>query len=76
MSRGRVVMVSILGSTDGFSIPAYVDDVADDVIWSPLRCGCDDPMGVPDAAAAAVFNCWFHLVEKPSQMCLNCIDSH
>ena len=49
---GRVVTVSILGSTDGFSIPASVDDVADDVLWSPLRCGCDDPMGVPDDAGA------------------------
>ena len=51
-SGGRAVAVSILGSTDGFSIPASVDDVVDDVIWSPLRCGCDDPMGVPEDVGA------------------------
>ena len=54
LNGGRVVTGNILGSTDGFSIPASVDDVADDVLWSPLRCGCDDPMGVPDDAADAV----------------------
>ena len=53
LSGGRVVTVSFLGSTDGFSTLASVDDVADDVLWSPLRCGCADPMGVPDDAAAA-----------------------
>ena len=53
LSVDGVFTVSILGSTDGFSIPASVDDVAaDDVLWSPLRCGCDDPMGVPDDAGA------------------------
>ncbi len=52
LSGGRVVTVSMLGGTDGFSILASVDDVADDVLWSPLRCGCDDPMGVPDDAGA------------------------
>ena len=52
MSEGRVVAVSILGSIGGFSILASVADVADDVLWSTLRCGCDDPMGVPDDAGA------------------------
>ena len=52
MSGGRVVTASLLGITDGFSIPASVDDYADDVLWPPLRCGCDDPMGGPDDAAA------------------------
>ncbi len=52
LSGGRVVTVIILGSTHGFNIMASVDDVADDVLWSPLRCGCDDPMGVPDDGGA------------------------